>query len=78
MVITDGGTLLGIRIDDGKPQLDPENSKCPGFIEVCCRKTDFFEEPIRENEEVSMHIFAPCLHLKCYIKLCRCVHLLIC
>ena len=50
MVITDGGTLLGIRTDDGKPQLDPENSKCLGFIEVCCRKTNFFQEPIKENK----------------------------
>lgn len=42
-IITDGGEgLIDIRGNFGQTvQLDPDNSKCPGDLEVCCRHPDF-------------------------------------
>ena len=38
-IITDGEGLINIRL------LQPEDSKCPGPLEVCCRDPDFVEPP---------------------------------
>jgi len=46
-IIVDGGSLINVRfggLDD--VELDPENSKCPGSLEVCCRHPDFIGIPI--------------------------------
>merc|ERR1719242_1998298 len=42
-IITDGGGLIDIR--NGFAALNPEESKCPGFLEVCCRDPDFVPPP---------------------------------
>ena len=42
-IITDGGGLIDIR--NGFAALNPEESKCPGFLEVCCRDPDFKPPP---------------------------------
>merc|ERR1711910_44394 len=42
-VITDGGGLIDIR--NGFGILSPEESKCPGFLDVCCRDPDFVPPP---------------------------------
>ena len=39
LVITDGAGLIDIRDDSGL--LYPEDSKCPGFLDVCCYNPDF-------------------------------------
>merc|ERR1712088_683963 len=38
-IITDGGGLIDIR--NGFGILSPEDSKCPGFLDVCCLDPDF-------------------------------------
>jgi len=46
-IITDGGGLINVRfagLDD--VQLDPETSKCPGSLEMCCRHPDWIGLPI--------------------------------
>ena len=53
VIITDGGGIVDIRIEDERVVLDPANSICPGLLEVCCRNEDYFEQPIIKNEEVS-------------------------
>merc|ERR1711936_858608 len=42
-IITDGGGLIDIR--NGFGILSPEESKCPGFLDVCCRDPDFVPPP---------------------------------
>ena len=42
-IITDGAGLIDIR--NGFAALNPEESKCPGFLEVCCRDPDFVPPP---------------------------------
>merc|ERR1711863_53003 len=42
-IITDGGGLIDIR--NGFGILSPEESKCPGFLDVCCRNPDFVPPP---------------------------------
>jgi len=42
-IITDGGGLLDVR--GGFGNLSPENSKCPGFLDVCCKDPDFAAPP---------------------------------
>ena len=47
-IITDGGGLINVRfagLDD--VQLDPETSKCPGSLEMCCRHPDWIGLPIQ-------------------------------
>ena len=41
-IITDGAGLIDVR----NGLLDPENSKCPSALEVCCRLPEFLGEPI--------------------------------
>merc|ERR1712088_780485 len=41
--ITDGGGLIDIR--NGFGILSPEDSKCPGFLDVCCLDPDFIPPP---------------------------------
>ena len=42
-IITDGGGLIDIR--NGFGILSPEDSKCPGFLDVCCQDADFVPPP---------------------------------
>merc|ERR1712073_57249 len=42
-IITDGGGLIDIR--NGFGILRPEDSKCPGFLDVCCLDPDFIPPP---------------------------------
>ena len=42
-IITDGGGLIDIR--NGFGILSPEDSKCPGFLDVCCQDPDFVPPP---------------------------------
>jgi len=42
-IITDGGGLIDIR--NGFGILSPEDSKCPGFLDVCCQDPDFEAPP---------------------------------
>merc|ERR1712018_843448 len=42
-IITDGGGLIDIR--NGFGILSPEESKCPGFLDVCCLDPDFVPPP---------------------------------
>ncbi|XP_040570022.1 phenoloxidase-activating factor 2 [Lepeophtheirus salmonis] len=39
-IVTDGGGLIDIR-SSFAAVLDPASSKCPGYLEVCCRHPDF-------------------------------------
>merc|ERR1712168_34494 len=43
-IITDGAGLIDIR--NGFGALAPEDSKCPGFLDVCCKDPDFIPPPI--------------------------------
>merc|ERR1712226_861775 len=42
-IITDGGGLIDIR--NGFGILSPAESKCPGFLDVCCKDPDFIPPP---------------------------------
>merc|ERR1711962_268428 len=42
-IITDGEGLIDIR--NGFGILSPEDSKCPGFLDVCCKDADFTPPP---------------------------------
>merc|ERR1712029_1092764 len=42
-IITDGAGLIDIR--NGFGALTPEDSKCPGFPDVCCKDPDFIPPP---------------------------------
>merc|ERR1712061_91768 len=42
-IITDGAGLIDIR--NGFGTLAPEDSKCPGFLDVCCKDPDFIPPP---------------------------------
>ena len=42
-IITDGAGLIDVR--GGFGNLSPENSKCPGFLDVCCKDPDFTAPP---------------------------------
>jgi len=42
-IITDGAGLIDIR--NGFGVLAPEDSKCPGFLDVCCKDPDFIPPP---------------------------------
>jgi len=42
-IITDGTGLIDIR--NGFAALQPEDSKCPGLLEVCCKDPDFVPPP---------------------------------
>lgn len=42
-IITDGAGLIDIR--NGFGALDAADSKCPGFLDVCCKDADFVEPP---------------------------------
>jgi len=42
-IITDGAGLIDIR--NGFGVLTPEDSKCPGFLDVCCKDPDFVPPP---------------------------------
>jgi len=42
-IITDGAGLIDIR--NGFGSLTPEDSKCPGFLDVCCKDPDFVPPP---------------------------------
>merc|ERR1712119_14586 len=42
-IITDGAGLVDIR--NGFASLTPEDSKCPGFLDVCCKDPDFIPPP---------------------------------
>ena len=42
-IITDGTGLIDIR--NGFAALNPEESKCPGFLDVCCKDPDFVPPP---------------------------------
>ena len=42
-IITDGAGLIDIR--NGFGALNPEESKCPGFLDVCCKDPDFVAPP---------------------------------
>jgi len=42
-IITDGAGLIDIR--NGFGALTPEDSKCPGFLDVCCKDPDFIPPP---------------------------------
>merc|ERR1712186_322044 len=41
-IITDGGGLIDIRSNF----LDPLTSKCPSYLEVCCRHEDYEDDPL--------------------------------
>merc|ERR1712177_171307 len=43
VIITDGGGLIDIR--NGFGILSPEDSKCEGFLDVCCQDPDFSAPP---------------------------------
>jgi len=42
-IITDGAGLIDIR--NGFAALNPEESKCPGFLDVCCKDPEFIPPP---------------------------------
>merc|ERR1711973_196940 len=42
-IITDGAGLIDVR--GGFGTLTPEDSKCPGFLDVCCKDPDFIPPP---------------------------------
>jgi len=42
-IITDGSGLIDVR--NGFGTLTPEDSKCPGFLDVCCKDPDFIPPP---------------------------------
>eukprot|EP00088_Acartia_fossae_P001389 TRINITY_DN1053_c0_g2_i4.p1 TRINITY_DN1053_c0_g2~~TRINITY_DN1053_c0_g2_i4.p1 ORF type:complete len:566 (-),score=227.91 TRINITY_DN1053_c0_g2_i4:210-1907(-) len=42
-IITDGAGLIDIR--NGFGSLNPEDSKCEGFLDVCCKDPDFIPPP---------------------------------
>ena len=42
-IITDGAGLIDIR--GGFGNLNPVDSKCPGFLDVCCKNPDFIPPP---------------------------------
>merc|ERR1711962_183885 len=42
-IITDGAGLIDIR--NGFGSLTPEDNKCPGFLDVCCKDPDFVAPP---------------------------------
>merc|ERR1712137_571283 len=42
-IITDGAGLIDIR--NGFGALNPEESKCRGFLDVCCKDPDFVAPP---------------------------------
>lgn len=42
-IITNGAGLIDVR--GGFGNLSPENSKCPGFLDVCCKDPDFKAPP---------------------------------
>merc|ERR1711892_213536 len=42
-IITDGAGLIDI--GNGFGSLTPEDSKCPGFLDVCCKDPDFIPPP---------------------------------
>jgi len=42
-IITDGAGLIDIR--NGFAALTPADSKCPGFLDVCCKDPDFIPPP---------------------------------
>jgi len=42
-IITDGAGLIDIR--NGFGALAPEDSKCPGYLDVCCKDPDFIPPP---------------------------------
>merc|ERR1719211_832353 len=42
-IITDGAGLIDIR--NGFGSLTPEDSKCPGFLDVCCKDPEFVPPP---------------------------------
>jgi len=42
-IITDGAGLIDIR--NGFGSLSPEDSKCPGFLDVCCKDPEFEAPP---------------------------------
>merc|ERR1719411_146220 len=42
-IITDGAGLIDVR--NGFAALTPEDSKCPGFLDVCCKDPDFIPPP---------------------------------
>lgn len=42
-IITNGAGLIDVR--GGFGNLSPENSKCPGFLDVCCKDPDFTAPP---------------------------------
>jgi len=44
-IITDGAGLFDIR-NGFDPVLDPENSKCESYLEVCCRDENFSDVPL--------------------------------
>ena len=47
-IITDGGGLINVRFGGlNDVQLDPETSKCPGSLEMCCRHPDWIGLPIQ-------------------------------
>ncbi len=47
-IVVDGGNgIIDIRSAFGvELEFDPENSKCPGYLETCCRHPDLVGEPI--------------------------------
>jgi len=45
-IITDGGGLIDVR--NGFGILSPEDSKCEGFLDVCCQDPDFVPPPVPE------------------------------
>ncbi len=47
-MIIDGGPSIDIRGDFGNIELDVERSKCPGYLDVCCRHPDFYK-PVVPN-----------------------------
>merc|ERR1712213_277234 len=49
-IITDGAGLIDIR--NGFAALNPEDSKCPGFLDVCCKDPDFVPPPAQVREQV--------------------------
>jgi secreted trypsin-like serine protease len=48
-IITDGSGLIDIR--NGFGALDAEDSKCPGFLDVCCKDPDFVAPPLPPKPE---------------------------
>jgi secreted trypsin-like serine protease len=42
-IVTNGAGLIDVR--GGFGNLSPENSKCPGFLDVCCKDPDFTAPP---------------------------------